>query len=230
MFYLDLFQALGRHRVRHVLVGGLAINLHGVERATMDVDLALAITADNLSRAVDAFEELGLVPVAPVAANEARDPASFVRWRDEKRMVAFGWRPTRAPGPVVDCLTALPVAFDDLWSRASVKRLGAIDVRVADRRPDRDEAGGRTRDRPLGHRGARASTIARGGGTVTRRVDFSYTISDERLRAYARVPLLDRLRWLDELCRFTLMWRAAPAAPPAALESPEARPASDTGA
>lgn len=30
----------------------------------MDVDLALAITAENLSRAVDAFEELGLVPVA----------------------------------------------------------------------------------------------------------------------------------------------------------------------
>ncbi len=41
-------------------------------------------------------------------------------------------------------------------------------------------------------------------------VDFRYTISDERLRAYASVPLIDRLRWLDELARFTLLWRAAP--------------------
>lgn len=49
---------------------------------------------------------------------------------------------------------------------------------------------------------------------MTRRVDFAYTISDERLRAYARVPLIDRLRWLDELCRFTLMWREAPPLPP----------------
>jgi hypothetical protein len=48
---------------------------------------------------------------------------------------------------------------------------------------------------------------------LTRRVDCSYTISDDRLREYARVPLLDRLRWLDELCRFTLAWRAAQAAP-----------------
>jgi len=43
-----------------------------------------------------------------------------------------------------------------------------------------------------------------------RTIDCHYTISDERLRAYAQVPLIDRLRWLDELVRFTLLWRAAP--------------------
>lgn len=43
-----------------------------------------------------------------------------------------------------------------------------------------------------------------------RTIDCHYTISDERLRAYARVPLVDRLRWLDELARFTMLWREAP--------------------
>jgi len=47
-----------------------------------------------------------------------------------------------------------------------------------------------------------------------RTVDCSYTISDERLRAYALVPLVDRLRWLDELVRFTLLWREAPRVEP----------------
>ena len=42
------------------------------------------------------------------------------------------------------------------------------------------------------------------------RVDYAYTISDQRLIAYSRLPLLDRLRWLDELRRFTLLVRAAP--------------------
>jgi len=42
------------------------------------------------------------------------------------------------------------------------------------------------------------------------RIDFSYEISDERLIAYSRLPLLDRLRWLDEVRRFTLMVREAP--------------------
>lgn len=45
------------------------------------------------------------------------------------------------------------------------------------------------------------------------RVDFSYEISDERLLAYSQVPLLDRLRWLDEVRRFTMMVRQAPSVP-----------------
>jgi hypothetical protein len=52
-----------------------------------------------------------------------------------------------------------------------------------------------------------------------RTVDCRYTISDERLRAYAKVPLIDRLRWLDELVRFTQMWREAPR-----VEAPNRRP------
>lgn len=46
MFYLDLFRALDRENVRYVLIGGLALNIHGVERATMDVNLMLAMDAE----------------------------------------------------------------------------------------------------------------------------------------------------------------------------------------
>jgi hypothetical protein len=41
-------------------------------------------------------------------------------------------------------------------------------------------------------------------------VDCAYTISEQRLREYAKIPELERLRRLDELVRFTLMVRAAP--------------------
>ena len=43
MFYLNLFKALEKHKVQYLLVGGLAMNLHGVPRTTMDVDLVLAL-------------------------------------------------------------------------------------------------------------------------------------------------------------------------------------------
>lgn len=42
-----------------------------------------------------------------------------------------------------------------------------------------------------------------------RKVDFSYEVSDERLRAYGRLSLYDRLRWLEDLCRFTAMMSVA---------------------
>lgn len=49
MFYLDLFSALERHHVQYLLIGGLAVSLHGVERATMDVGITVAIQPDNLA-------------------------------------------------------------------------------------------------------------------------------------------------------------------------------------
>jgi len=33
------------------------------------------------------------------------------------------------------------------------------------------------------------------------KIDFAYELSEERLRAYSRVSLYDRLRWLEDLCR-----------------------------
>jgi len=51
------------------------------------------------------------------------------------------------------------------------------------------------------------------------KIDFSYEISDERLLAYAQVPLLDRLRWLDEIRQFTLMLREAPETTPGITET-----------
>jgi hypothetical protein len=47
-----------------------------------------------------------------------------------------------------------------------------------------------------------------------RPVDFSYTIADEALIDYAKVPLEVRLLWLEELATFTALWRAAPVVSP----------------
>jgi hypothetical protein len=45
---------------------------------------------------------------------------------------------------------------------------------------------------------------------MNKRIDFSYQISDERLLAWSKVPILEKLKMLDDLRRFTLAVRAAP--------------------
>lgn len=42
--------ALARERVEYILVGGVAVNLHGVVRATEDIDLFIRPGDDNLER------------------------------------------------------------------------------------------------------------------------------------------------------------------------------------
>ncbi len=66
MFYLDLFRCLHEHRVRYFLVGGLAMNLHGVPRMTMDVDIVLALDDANVDTFITCAQKLGLEPQAPV--------------------------------------------------------------------------------------------------------------------------------------------------------------------
>lgn len=49
-----------------------------------------------------------------------------------------------------------------------------------------------------------------------RQVDCSYTVTEEQLREYAKIPEIERLRWLDEMVRFTRMFQEAPLADPRA--------------
>ena len=42
------------------------------------------------------------------------------------------------------------------------------------------------------------------------KIDYEYEITEERIRAYLKVPEIERLRWLEELCVFTSMVRQAP--------------------
>lgn len=43
------------------------------------------------------------------------------------------------------------------------------------------------------------------------KIDYEYETTEERVRAYLKIPEIERLRWLEELCAFTLLARQAPA-------------------
>ena len=131
MFYLDLFGGLAAARVRYVVVGGLALNLHGVERATMDIDVAIALDDDNLRRAADALRSLGLVPIAPVSWDEIVTPGQLERWYREKHMLALGLRKSGGIGPSVDVLTRTSVPFESLYRNSEAKVLAGVRVPIA---------------------------------------------------------------------------------------------------
>ena len=56
----DVFASLHRHDVRYVVIGGIAAVLHGVPRATFDLDLFIEATSDNAQRLLDALAETGM--------------------------------------------------------------------------------------------------------------------------------------------------------------------------
>jgi hypothetical protein len=63
LLYLDLFRSLATHKAPYLLVGGLAVNLYGILRLTMDVDLAVKFTPESVSGLETMCRELALAPI-----------------------------------------------------------------------------------------------------------------------------------------------------------------------
>ena len=64
--FIGLFAILAASRVRFVLVGGLALVLHGLDRLTADVDLVIDLSAES-ARAANARPtvDIMLAPAVP---------------------------------------------------------------------------------------------------------------------------------------------------------------------
>jgi predicted nucleotidyltransferase len=55
-----VFASLQAHNVRYLVIGGIAAVLHGVPRATFDLDLLVEATPENVQRLLNAFLDAGL--------------------------------------------------------------------------------------------------------------------------------------------------------------------------
>lgn len=56
----DVFSSFEQHDVRYLVIGGIAAVLHGVPRATFDLDVLIEATPENASRLLSALEQAGL--------------------------------------------------------------------------------------------------------------------------------------------------------------------------
>jgi hypothetical protein len=130
MFYLDLFRQLDADQVRYMVVGGVAMNLLGVPRSTMDVDLVLAMDAVNLRRFLVTARRLDLRPVAPVALDDLLSPDKRRQWRTEKFVTAFALRPPRADAPTVDILIDPPLDIEAALRRAEHRPMQGLSLPV----------------------------------------------------------------------------------------------------
>ena len=115
---VELLQALSDGNVQYVLVGGLAVQLHGFMRATFDIDLVLAMDDGNLARFIDVAKRFGLKPGIPVPIDSLRDAGQIEQWHREKGMLAFSLREPQAAGSVVDVLVRPEISFETLMANA----------------------------------------------------------------------------------------------------------------
>lgn len=100
--FADFIAALNGHGVEYVLVGGYALAVYGVIRATGDLDIFHRRTTENVRKLMAAMREFG-------APEKCIDEAALM---DPDAMTYFGQEPFR-----IDLLNSISgVTFDEVWA------------------------------------------------------------------------------------------------------------------
>lgn len=110
-----VFKSFHCHDVKYLVIGGIAAVLHGVPRATFDLDILIDATPENARRLLDALLEAGLNTAAlttpeDVLANE------ITIFRDRIR---------------IDVQTSTPgISFSEAWEGRTTMNYQGVDLYV----------------------------------------------------------------------------------------------------
>jgi len=98
----DVFKSFQRHDVKYVVIGGIASVLHGVPRATFDLDILIEASTENAERLLVALMDVGF---GTAAMTDAQDVVAheITVFNDRVRIDVQ----TQTPG----------LAFHDAWRR-----------------------------------------------------------------------------------------------------------------
>jgi hypothetical protein len=130
MFVRDLLLALSRSAIRYSIVGGVAVNLHGVPRLTYDVDIVVLPEAGDLAATEALLVGMGLRCRLPLSLPALADPSLRQHLRDERNLLAVTFTDPADPLREVDVLVSPPVDAVQLLARAVEMNLDGAAIKV----------------------------------------------------------------------------------------------------
>lgn len=132
--FKEFLRSLNSKKVEYLVIGGYAVGYHGYPRATVDLDVWVAISPQNAERIVEALREFGF-------GDTALKPSFFL---EPKKVTRMGVVPLR-----IEILTTVSgVSFDECYSRRVVDQIDGVSVTII-RRDDliaNKKASGRPKD------------------------------------------------------------------------------------
>ena len=126
-----VFEALEQSGAKYLVVGGVAVVLHGHPRFTADVDLVVALEPANVRAVLGAIAGLAYRPRAPVNVADCADPKIRASWVEEKGLTVFAFWSPLMPATEIDLFVEEPFPFADGYARAVNVKLGSLTVSVA---------------------------------------------------------------------------------------------------
>jgi len=128
--YISILSELSRRRIKFVVAGGVACVLHGVERVTMDIDLSLLMSQENIKSFLNLMSELKMIPRAPVPAEFLLSEENRRMMTEEKGALVFTfWNPTN-PLMVIDIFLSENHDYEELSKDALTLPIEDFEIQI----------------------------------------------------------------------------------------------------
>jgi predicted nucleotidyltransferase len=128
IFYEEIFRVFQKHKVKYVIVGGIAVNLLGGMRSTADLDILVEMSDDNLKKIVRILRDQGYRVKPPVDPMRIADIKTRKDWIEKKHMKAFNFY-KEDELKEVDLIIESPVSYQE--AKKSVERIKVDDLTLS---------------------------------------------------------------------------------------------------
>ncbi len=128
MFYFDLLKKLYETEVNYLIVGGLAVNLHGIPRVTQDIDLIILMTKENIKKVLAILSKLNYIPRLPINAEGLLNPNIVRKWISERNLKALSFYQKVENYKGVDILLVHPLDFEKAFKNRITKEFQNTEI------------------------------------------------------------------------------------------------------
>ncbi len=128
--YLAIFRKLNEKGIKYIVVGGVAVNLHGIPRMTYDIDLLLDFEDENIKKFLQLLKRWRFKPKLPVNIMDVAKQDKRTEWIKNKNMKAFNLVNPEWAISEIDVIIDSPVDYDKVQERVNHIILQGISIPV----------------------------------------------------------------------------------------------------
>jgi hypothetical protein len=130
IIYEEIFREFQKKKVKYVLVGGIAFNLLGGYRNTLDMDILVEMSNGNLAKIVRIFKKMGYRVKQPVDPMGIANEKIRNDWINNKHMKAFNFYKGERTYEEVDIIIDSPLKYEDVCRDALRVKVGDLTLPV----------------------------------------------------------------------------------------------------
>ncbi len=128
--FQNIFSELLSSNVKFLVVGGVAVNAYGYRRFTGDLDIIVALDAENLLKLEKVMLDLGYTERVPAKVTDLGDQKKLKIFMEDKGMKAFTFLANQNLGLDLDIIVAESLDFTKYWNDRSEIKLWDFNLPV----------------------------------------------------------------------------------------------------